>query len=130
MTKAKTKLAYKINEALAKKLLKVVDKGLCQGMDEGTNYNSETDSEIPIPGKMCVEAAVCFALGLPHSDKPPCVAPWLISLKIAFNDNGSWDSNKARAKTLRRLAIVQLGTKEKKLKASTFNSLFKKKTFE
>jgi hypothetical protein len=86
-----------INEALARKVLATVDAGLVSGMGE------------PTPGKMCVEAAVCYAMGLPHSDKPTCVAPALRDLKIKLND-ARWSSNEARTKGLRRLAIAQLGS--------------------
>lgn len=88
-----------LNREAARKVLSIVDAGLSHGM--GT----------PEPGKMCVEAAVCFALGLPHSDDPGCVAPSLRSLKIALNDK-NWSSPAARAKGLRRLAIAQLGSKD------------------
>jgi hypothetical protein len=65
----------------------------------------------PEPGAMCVEAAVCYAMGLPHGDEPPCVAPDVRSFKIALNDS-VWSSNMARANGLRRLAIAQLGSNE------------------
>ena len=81
----------------AKKVLEVVDAGLVSGLG------------IPKPGYMCVEAAVNYALGLPHGDNPDCVAPSLRSLKIRLNDS-SWSSPAARAKGLRRLAIAQLGS--------------------
>jgi hypothetical protein len=64
----------------------------------------------PTPGQMCVEAAVCHALGLPHNDAPPCVGlPWR-NFKIILNDSYLWPSRVARAKGLRRLAIAQLGS--------------------
>ena len=50
---------------IAAKVLETVDAGLCSGVGK------------PVPGEMCVEAAVCYALGLPHSDNPDCVAPAL-----------------------------------------------------
>lgn len=59
---------------IAKKVLATVDAGLVQGVGQ------------PAPGQMCVEAAVCFALGLPHGDNPPCVAPAVRALKIRLND--------------------------------------------
>ena len=62
------------------------------------------------PGKMCVEAAVCYALGLPHGDDPGCVSPALRVLKIALND-AAWSSEAARAHGLRRLALAQLGSR-------------------
>src|SRR6185503_4958835 len=61
--------------------------------------------------KMCAEAAVCFALGLPHGDEPPCVGRAVRAFKIRLNDC-AWSSNQARAKGLRRIAIAQLGSNE------------------
>ena len=90
-------MTTEITREIAIKVLDVVDAGLVSGM--GT----------PEPGAMCVEAAVCFALGLPHSDDPKCVSPALRSLKIALNDKW-WSSEQARAKGLRRLAVAQLGS--------------------
>jgi hypothetical protein len=43
---------FKVTEELSRKVLEVVDAGLVSGMGE------------PTPGKMCVEAAVCYAMGL------------------------------------------------------------------
>ena len=86
-----------ITEAIARKVVDVVDAGLVHGKG------------IPEPGKMCVEAAVCFAMGLPHGDEPSCVSPALRRLKIGLNDR-RWSSNQARAKGLRRLAVAQLGS--------------------
>src|SRR5579872_517038 len=86
-----------ISREVACKVLSTVDAGLVSGMGE------------PIPGQMCVEAAVCYAMGLPHSDRPPCVAPVLQQLKINLNDK-PWSSSEARAKGLRRLAVAQLGS--------------------
>ena len=87
----------KITTEIASKVLEIVDTGLVKGVGK------------PIPGKMCVEAAVCYALGEPHGDNPSCVSPVVRSLKITLNDF-EWSSNQARAKGLRRLAIAQLGT--------------------
>ena len=86
-----------ITREIAAKVVEVVDAGLVNGVG------------LPIPGRMCVEAAVCFALGLPHGDDPKCVSPSLRRLKIRLND-ASWSSNQARAKGLRRLAVAQLGS--------------------
>src|SRR5690349_4673650 len=88
-----------LNEDVAKKVLETVDAGLCRGMGE------------PVPGQMCVEAAVCYALGLPHSDNPPCVGEAIRSFKIQLNDS-CWSSNAARAKGMRRVAVAQLGSIE------------------
>jgi hypothetical protein len=86
-----------ITQKIAQKVLDTVNAGLVAGIGE------------PIPGKMCVEAAVCFAMGLPHGDSPPCVSPALLGLKISLNDAG-WSSNLARTNGLRELALLQLGT--------------------
>lgn len=84
---------------IAAKVLAVVDAGLSEGVG------------VRKPGFMCVEAAVCYALGLPHGDDPECVSRAVRSLKIRLNDS-SWSSKEARAKGLRRLAIAQLGTRD------------------
>ena len=86
-----------ITEKVARKVLSVVDRGLSSGVG------------VRKPGQMCVEAAVCYALGLPHGDDPACVSRALRSLKINLNDR-TWSSNKARASGLRRLAVAQLGS--------------------
>ena len=86
-----------ITKAVAAKVVKTVSAGLCSGVGK------------PEPGQMCVEAAVCYALGLPHGDNPQCVSPAIRSLKIALNDS-PWSSNKARADGLMRLSVLQLGT--------------------
>jgi hypothetical protein len=91
-------MTTEITQAIATKVLETVDAGLCSGVGK------------PIPGEMCVEAAVCYALGLPHGDEPDCVAPPLRAFKIRLNDK-NWSSNEARAKGLRRLALIQLGSK-------------------
>lgn len=88
-----------IDISIAKKVLEVVDAGLSSGVGN------------PIPGQMCVEAAVCYALGLPHGDDPACVSRALRSLKIKLNDS-RWSSDQARAKGLRRLALIQLGSRD------------------
>ena len=86
-----------IERAHAEKMMELLDHGLVSGVGE------------PIPGRMCVEAAICFALGLPHGDDPGCVSAPLRRLKIRLNDS-SWSSNAARAEGLRRLAVAQLGS--------------------
>jgi len=88
-----------INEQVALKVLQTIDQGLVRGLGD------------PVPGKMCVEAAVCFALDLPHSDDPGCVSDTLRLLKIILNDC-EWSSSQSRAAGLRRLGIAQLGTKD------------------
>ena len=87
-----------LNEEFAKKVLDIVDQGLTRGVGRAA------------PGHMCVEAAVMYALGLNHSDEPPCVADTVRSLKILLNDKYGWKNTKNRAAGMRRLAIAQLGT--------------------
>jgi hypothetical protein len=86
-----------INETVARKVLDTIDAGLSGGLGK------------PVPGQMCVEAAVCYALGLPHGDDPQCVSQALRQLKIRLNDS-MWSSDTARAKGLRRLGLIQLGS--------------------
>jgi hypothetical protein len=81
------------------KIHALLDEGLVQGLGK------------PIPGQMCVEAAINYALGRPHGDDPGCVAEAIRRLKIQLND-AQWSSNIARANGMRRLAIAQLGSKD------------------
>jgi hypothetical protein len=82
----------------AARVLAVVDHGLCRGVGA------------PIPGQMCVEAAVCYALGEEHGDGPNCVDPDLRQFKICLNDAPGWENDKDRARGLRRISIIQLST--------------------
>lgn len=91
----------KIDLKLAKKIVRLVDKGLPAGLGQ------------PKPGKMCVEAVVCYALGEDHGDEPSCVDPSLSNTKIDLNDDPRWSSKQSRARGLRRLAIAQLGSRGK-----------------
>ena len=88
-----------LNREVAQKVLTTVDAGLCRGVGK------------PIPGQMCVEAAVCYALGQPHGDEPQCVGAAVRAYKIKLNDS-NWSDDKARAKGMRRVAIAQLGSDE------------------
>ena len=90
-------MQMEITRELAIKVRNIVDAGLVKGVG------------VQVPGQMCVEAAVCYAMGLPHSDKPPCVAPAIRQLKIQLNDS-AWSSDKARGTGMRRLALAQLGS--------------------
>src|SRR5271166_1106834 len=90
-------MSEQITEVIARKVLDTVDAGLVGGVGN------------PVPGQMCVEAAVCYALGLPHGDNPKCVAPALRALKIRLNDS-NWSSPASRAAGMRRLAVAQLGS--------------------
>lgn len=98
----------KIDKKLAQKVIETVTPGLCSGLGD------------PKPGKMCVEAAVNFACGLPHDDSPPCVGNSVRTFKISLNDN-HWSSNKARAKGMIKIAIAQLGSN--KLDQTRFEGL-------
>ena len=89
----------RITREMAARVREVVDAGLSAGLGVAT------------PGQMCVEAAVCYALGLPHGDDPGCVDPAVRRLKIRLNDSAAWPSASARAAGLRRLAIAQLGSR-------------------
>ena len=86
-----------INKKIARKVLEVIDKGLVKGLGK------------PVPGQMCVEAAVNYAMGLPHGDSPQCVGRSVRDFKIDLNDS-YWSSDEARTKGLRKLAIAQLGS--------------------
>jgi hypothetical protein len=91
------KTPFTLSEEIARKVLTTVDAGLVKGVGKA------------IPGQMCVEAAVCYAMGLPHGDEPTCVSEALRKFKIGLNDS-NWSSDSARAKGMRRLAIAQLGS--------------------
>ena len=95
----KQPMKNKITLDQARRVLEVVDAGLSHGMGN------------PIPGQMCVEAAVCYALGQPHGDEPECVNNAVRRFKIRLNDS-PWSSKDARAAGMRRLAIAQLGTSD------------------
>jgi len=97
----------KVTLEQARRVLEVVDAGLSNGLGE------------PTPGKMCVEAAVCYALGQPHGDEPSCVHPVVRRLKIALNDK-NWSNNVERAKGMRELAIAQLGTADESFDVQVF----------
>jgi hypothetical protein len=80
-------------------------------INELLSYGLQTGLGSPEPGKMCVEAVICHALGLEHSDDPrDCVMQSLRHLKIRLNDSSRWKSNQSRAEGLWRLAIAQLGS--------------------
>lgn len=91
-------MAFVITEQMVRKLLSTVDAGLVAGVG------------VPHPGKMCVEAAISYALGEPHSDGPSCVDPTVRHAKIGLND-AIWSSNMSRARGMRRVAIAQLGSR-------------------
>lgn len=75
----------------------ILARGLCHGMGEQGS-------------QVCIEAAICETLGLPHGDTPQCVSEAVRAFKIILNDS-PWSSSKARAAGLRDLGIAQLGSK-------------------
>ena len=97
--KRKAKLVKQgiVTIATARKVRDVVKKGLTSGLG------------VQEPGKMCVEAAVCYAMGLPHGDNPHCVGSAVRAFKIRLND-APWSSDQARAKGMLEVAIAQLGS--------------------
>ena len=63
----------------------------------------------PVPGELCLEAAICLALGLRHGAQPPCIAEADRRFAIALND-APWSSPMARAAGMLPLGLAQLGT--------------------
>jgi len=92
-------MSFTITEPLVRKLLATVDVGLVKGLGS------------PEPGKMCVEAAVSYALDEKHSAVPSCVGSVVRVGKVVLNDS-AWSSNMARARGMRKVAIAQLGSKD------------------
>lgn len=87
-----------ITADIAANVLRTIDAGLVAGTGK------------PIPGQMCVMAAINYAMGLPHGDKAYyCDARALRQLKIGLND-ANWSSPAVRARGMRRVAIVSLGS--------------------
>jgi hypothetical protein len=89
--------AIKLTKRHARKINELLNYGLVSGLGSQR------------PGEMCVEAAVCCALGLPHGDNPPCVGRTVRAFKIRLNDC-NWPTDKDRAEGMRGLAIAQLGS--------------------
>ena len=79
------------------KLTKIINAGLVRGLGS------------PRPGSLCIEAAVCLAMGEPHGSRPSCVEEPDRDFSIGIND-AQWSSTEARAKALLPLALAQLGT--------------------
>lgn len=100
-------------QKIAEKIIHLCSFGLVKGLGEQKE------------GKMCIEAVVNFALGLPHSDNPPCIGEEIRKVKIALNDC-DWSSNDARGKGMRKLAVAQLGSNE--LNQEEFLKLFRLKS--
>ena len=62
-------------------------------------------------GQMCIEAAICTVLDLPHGDDPVCVTPAVRRYKIRLNDSHRWVSAASRADGLRALGLAQIGSR-------------------
>jgi hypothetical protein len=77
------------------------DRILAKGLSEGLGERGK---------QVCIEAAICQTLGLPHGDDPGCVAESVRRFKITLND-ARWSSPRARAKGLHDLGLAQLGSK-------------------
>ena len=80
--------------------VKLYDQIIARGLSDGIG---ERD------GQMCIEAAICTVLDLPHGDDPGCVAESVRAFKIRLND-AKWSSAEARANGLRDLGLAQLGS--------------------
>lgn len=113
-----------IDENVVKRIISLVDMGLVSGLGN------------PIPGQMCVEAVVFYATHYSQEqdslmdpdlecrdDPDDCVSPLLRQLKIKLNDC-SWSTRMARAKGLRKLAVLQLGTNHGFNEQEFFNKLY------
>ncbi len=104
----------KLDTKLVKSIISLVNKGLVSGIGD------------PAPGQMCVEAAVAYAMGENHNDHPRCVDDALCDFKIEMNDYSSslygWDDELDRARGLRRLAVAQLGTNNRRFSYRLFES--------
>lgn len=66
---------YKVTPKIVDDLVKAIDQGLSYGLG------------LPEPGKMCVEAAICYIHGWDHNDRPSCVDLTLRSISIHLNDH-------------------------------------------
>jgi hypothetical protein len=88
---------FEVSSFDVKEFDRILDCGLSHGLGERG-------------GQVCIEAAICQVLNLPHGDDPGCVAASVRALKIRLNDS-RWSSPKARAAGLRDLGLAQLGSK-------------------
>jgi hypothetical protein len=75
----------------------ILGRGLCTGVGSRD-------------GQMCIEAAICAVLDLPHGDDPVCVTPAVRAYKIRLNDSTRWVSAESRAEGLRALGLAQIGS--------------------
>lgn len=63
----------------------------------------------PVPGQLCLEAAICLALGEPHGDRPSCVATPDRAYAIKLQDYYP-GTPAQRAALFLPLGLAQLGT--------------------
>ena len=96
---------------IAARLREIIPHGLVSGVG------------LPEPGRMCVEAAVCYAMGLPHGDEPTCVNAAARRAKIVLND-AAWSSKAARAAGMLDASIAQLGSAEPGFNARKFAEVY------
>lgn len=82
-----------------KRLIQIGKKGIAFGLSDG-----------PVPGELCIQAAICAAMGEKHGDEPTCVEQPDNRISIAVNDL-NWGTNRTRAKYLLPIGLAQLGTK-------------------
>jgi len=87
----------KVTQNLVDKIHSLLDKGLVSGIG------------IAVPGNMCIEAVISFALGEPHDGSPSCVGSLIGEFSRTLNDC-PWSSHLKRAEGMRDLAIAQLGS--------------------
>jgi hypothetical protein len=99
--------------------VKKFDNILAKGLSNGLGTRGE---------QVCIEAAICQVLDLPHGDDPGCVDDAVRSFKIALND-GPWSSPLARAKGLRELGLAQLGSKDS-IDSGIFTKLLAEQTIK
>jgi len=82
---------------ITQKLTEIISHGLVKGLGN------------PVPGELCLGAAICLAYGEPHSARPSCVAEEDLAWCTTIND-APWSSVAARAKALLPLGLAMLGT--------------------
>jgi len=95
---------------------RILSCGLSQGLGEREK-------------NVCIEAAICQVLGLPHGDDPGCVTESLRRFKIILNDSPKWPSPVARAAGLHDLGLAQLDSKEK-ISSVSFSAKIAEKTIK
>jgi len=89
----------KITKKLVNKIHSLLDKGVTSGLSKNLK-----------PGDMCLEQAVCYALGEDVIRyNPSCVGKEVRGFTIYLND-ANWSSDSTRAEGMRGLAIAQLGS--------------------